>query len=446
MAEWMGLFNYADPQKLTDFIQAHYGAEVLHGRAPGEITEGQLRIRQGGGAIELAAVEKSSPTELIATFKSNGTLPQYLRVAWTMDATDPTHLAASRLMPAEAPASARSAAHSLPELTKDLEAKLDELTRRDEFSGAALIAKDGKPVWQKAYGMADREKQIPVKLETRFRIGSINKMFTSVAIAQLVEAGKLKFTDTIAGVLPEDPNKEVAGKITIEQLLTHTSGLGDIFTPKFDQIKDNLHELHDYLPLLASTSLLFEPGKSWSYSNAGFVVLGLIIEKVSGESYYDYVQHHIYDKAGMNASGDIPKTKRDGAVAVGYMKKGGKLQPNWDTLPWRGMSAGGGDSTVGDLLKFADALKLNVLLSPAMTETVTTGKVQTMPGSPTKYAYGFEDNRANGRRVVGHGGGAPGMNGDLGIIWDSGYTVIALSNLDPPAAESIARYAIQQLP
>ena len=110
------------------------------------------------------------------------------------------------------------------------------------------------------------------------------------------------------------------------------------------------------------------------------------------------------------------------------------------------MSAGGGDSTVGDLLKFANALKSNVLLSPAMTETVTTGKVETPRGPGEKYGYGFEDARGNGRRVVGHGGGAPGMNGDFSILWDSGYTVVVLANLDPPAAEKVARYVRQQLP
>ncbi len=446
MGEWLRLFNDADAHKLTEFVQAHYGAGVLKGRTPDQIAEGQLHIRQGGGTIELAAVENSSPTDLVATFKSNGTIPQYLRVDWKLDPADPTNLAASRMMPAEPPASSATAKPSLPELTEDLETKLDEMTRRDEFSGAVLIAKDGKPVWQKAYGLADREKQIPAKLETRFRIGSMNKMFTGVAIAQLVEAGKLKFTDTIADVLPDYPNQEIAGKITIEQLLTHTSGLGDIFNPKFDAIKDDLHDLHDYLPLFAASPLQFEPGKTWSYSNAGFVVLGLIVEKASGENYYDYVQHHIYEKAGMTSSGDIPKTERNGEVAVGYQKEGGKLQPNWETLPWRGMSAGGGDSTVGDLLNFANALKGNVLLSPKMTETVTTGKVQTMRGPEVKYAYGFEDGRAHGRRVVGHGGGAPGMNGDLNIIWDSGYTVVVLSNLDPPAADTVSGYVSHQLP
>src|SRR4029079_16154267 len=130
-------------------------------------------------------------------------------------------------------------------------------------------------------GYADRESKTPNNLETRFRLGSMNKMFTSVSIAQLVQAGKLKYTDTVADVLPDYPNKEVARKITVHQLLTHTSGLGDIFGPEFQRTKDSLHDLKDYLPLFVNQPLRFEPGKDWSYSNAGFIVLGLIIEHVS---------------------------------------------------------------------------------------------------------------------------------------------------------------------
>lgn len=140
-----------------------------------------------------------------------------------------------------------------------MEKRLDELTRRDEFSGVVLIGREGKPIWEKAYGLADREKKVPVALETRFRIGSMNKMFTAAAIAQLVEAGKMHFSDTIADLLPEYPNKKIAGKITVEELLPHTSGLGDIFNTKFEQEKEHLRKLSDYLPLFATDPLQFEP-------------------------------------------------------------------------------------------------------------------------------------------------------------------------------------------
>ena len=443
LGEWIKLMNAGDRAELEVFLKAHYAQSVLRGRDPGELASEQLQRLAGHDGVELASVEKSSASEIVAILKSRGTLPKFVRISWRLDDANPQLIAASAISPAQAPASARL---PLDKLGAELESKLEELTRRDAFSGVALIAKDGKAVWQKAFGFQDREKKIPANLETRFRLGSMNKMFTSVAIAQLVEAGKMKFTDKLAAVLPDYPNKEVAGKITVEQLLTHTSGLGDFFNSKFEQKKDTLRETKDYLPLFADDPLQFEPGKSWSYSNAGFIVLGRIIEKVSGENYYDYIQHHIYDVAGMKSSADFPKTERPENLATGYMRDGGTLRPNWDTLPWRGGPAGGGDSTVGDLLRFANALRSSQLVSATMTQTITTGKVQPQPGAPDKYAYGFFDRNVNGRRVVGHGGGAPGMNAELSILWDNGYTVIVLANLDPPAVQDVAAYIIDRLP
>ena len=446
MHEWVQAFNATDRAKLATFIREHYSDGVLRGRPPEEIASNQLRLRERLGPLEVSSIEKSTDIELIAVFKTPGVLPQFVRAAWQTDGAKPNRIQSSAITPVAAPASAGFGKLTLPELGKDLDAKLDELTSRDLFSGVALIAKDGKPVWQKITGLADREQKRPATAETRFRLGSMNKMFTSVAIAQLVEAGKLKFTDTVDKILPDYPNQDVAKKITVHHLLTHTAGMGNIFGAKFDQLKDKLHDLKDYLPLFSSEPLQFEPGKAWSYSNAGFIVLGLIVEKVSGENYYDYVQHHIYDKAGMKSSGDIPKTERGPEIAVGYMKMDDRLLPNWDTLPYRGMSAGGGDSTAADLLKFAIALRSYALLSRELTEKITSAQAEPAPGSPEKYGYGFGVREINGQRVVGHGGGAPGMNADLSIFWDSGYTVIVLANLDPPAAENVSRYIQQRLP
>jgi D-alanyl-D-alanine carboxypeptidase len=124
-------------------------------------------------------------------------------------------------------------------MANDLDEKLTKLMADHRFSGAVLIAKDGKPLWERAYGYADREHKTPNKIDTLFRLGSMNKMVTAVSIAQLVQASKLRFSDTLAQVLPEYPNREVARRITIHQLLTHTSGLGDFFGPEFRQRATN---------------------------------------------------------------------------------------------------------------------------------------------------------------------------------------------------------------
>lgn len=445
MSQWLAAFNAGDRAALTKFIGDNYSASNLGNQKPDQIGVRHASLRRMvGGELEAVKVTKSTDKQLMTVFCSRADIPMCIEARFELD--DAGKIARSGVGPEPAPPGSLGPPLSAEELGKDIDVKLTRMAANDQFSGAVLIAKDGKPVFQKAYGFADRDAKTPNTLDTRFRLGSMPKMFTSVAIAQLVQAGKFKYTDSLAQVLPDYPNKEVAQKITVHQLLTHTSGLGDIFTPKFDEIKDQLHDLKDYLPLFVDQPLRFEPGTDWSYSNAGFIVLGLIIEKQSGQSYYDYIQQHIYNVAGMKSTGAFPKTEKVPNLAVGYTAMGnpdGKLKPNWDTLPYRGMSAGGSDSTVGDMLRFANALRDHKLLNAELTQTIMTGKVDS-PNPNAKYAYGFEDAHEGGHHIWGHSGGAPGMNGDLGIFED-GYTVVVLSNLDPPAAQKVSAYITQRL-
>jgi D-alanyl-D-alanine carboxypeptidase len=329
---------------------------------------------------------------------------------------------------------------------KALSARADKLAGEGEFAGAVLVAKDGKMLFSHAYGLADRKRGIPNTLWTRFRIGSMNKMFTAVAIQQLVEAGKVELTAHLGKYLTDYPNRDVASKVTIHQLLTHTGGTGDIFGPDFDLQRTELRTLADYVRLYGKRGLEFEPGSRWSYSNYGFILLGRVIEKVTGQSYYDYVRQHIYKPAGMTRSGSLPEDQAVPGRSIGYTKPPGTTAwvPNTDTLPYRGTSAGGGYSTVEDLARFADALLSHKLLNPDSTKLLITGKVNA---GPAKYAYGFEDARdAEGNGWVGHGGGAPGMNGDLRIYPKSGYVIAVLANIDPPAAQRISEYLDPRLP
>jgi D-alanyl-D-alanine carboxypeptidase len=329
---------------------------------------------------------------------------------------------------------------------KALSARADKLAGEGEFAGAVLVAKDGKMLFSHAYGLADRKRGIPNTLRTRFRIGSMNKMFTAVAIQQLVEAGKVELTAHLGKYLTDYPNRDVARKVTIHQLLTHTGGTGDIFGPDFDLQRTELRTLADYVRLYGKRGLEFEPGSRWSYSNYGFILLGRVIEKVTGQSYYDYVRQHIYKPAGMTRSGSLPEDQAVPGRSIGYTKPPGTTAwvPNTDTLPYRGTSAGGGYSTVEDLARFADALLSHKLLNPDSTKLLITGKVNA---GPAKYAYGFEDARdAEGNGWVGHGGGAPGMNGDLRIYPKSGYVIAVLANIDPPAAQRISEYLDPRLP
>jgi D-alanyl-D-alanine carboxypeptidase len=326
------------------------------------------------------------------------------------------------------------------EALQALSARAQRLAGEDDFSGAMLVAKNGRVLFSHAYGLADRKRRIANTIRTRFRIGSMNKMFTAVAILQLVQAGKVELTAPLGRYLPDYPNQEVARKVTIHQLLTHTGGTGDIFGPEFDAHRKQLRTLADYVKLYGKRGPEFEPGSQWAYSNYGFILLGAVIEKVTGRSYYDYVQQHVYDPAGMTRSGSLPEDQPVPDRSIGYTRTSGATAwvPNTDTLPYRGTSAGGGYSTVEDLARFADALLSYKLLSPDSTKLLITGKVQE-PGA--RYAYGFEDARdAHGNGWVGHGGGAPGMNGDLKIYPKAGYVVAVLANLDPPAAQRISEY------
>jgi D-alanyl-D-alanine carboxypeptidase len=328
-----------------------------------------------------------------------------------------------------------------------VEALLRELTAADRFSGAVQVAKDGQVLFSKAYGLADREKGIPNTLQTRFRIGSMNKMFTAVAILQLVEAGKVELTAPVGKYLPDYPNRDVATKVAIHHLLTHTGGTGDIFGSGFEAHRKELRTLADYVELYGKRGLEFEPGSRWAYSNYGMVLLGVVIEEVTGQSYYDYVQAHIYEPAGMTGSGSLPEEQAVPDRSTGYMMPPGTTTwvPNTETLPYRGTSAGGGYSTVEDLARFAHALLRHELLRSDSTEQLTTGKVEAGPGA--RYAYGFADARdADGNGWVGHGGGAPGMNGDLRSYPRSGYVVAVLANIDPPAAQQISESLDARLP
>ncbi len=330
---------------------------------------------------------------------------------------------------------------------KALAVRADRLAGQDEFSGAVLIAKDGRVLFTRAYGLADRKRRIPNTIRTRFRIGSMNKMLTAVAILQLVEAGKVKLSAPLGTYLRGYPNRDVAAEVTIRHLLTHTGGTGDIFGPGFDAHRNELRALADYVKLYGKRGPDVEPASRWAYSNYGFILLGVVIEKVTGQSYYDYVQAHIHAPAGMTRSGSLPEHQSVPDRSIGYTKPPATTawRPNTDTLPHRGTSAGGGYSTVGDLTRFAHALLSHKLLSPDSTKLLITGKVNAAPG--VKYAYGFEDARdADGNGWVGHGGGAPGMNGDLRIYPKSGYVVAVLANIDPPAAQRISEYLDPRLP
>lgn len=330
-----------------------------------------------------------------------------------------------------------------------LEKYVDGLAKTDRFSGVVLVAKGPKILFQKAWGKADVDRARDNTLETSFDIASMGKMYTGVAIAQLVEDKKLDYKDRLVSILPYLP-EDIFGKITIEQLLTHTSGLGNMFAaPTFMAIKDTAKSIRSYVDLNIHEPLLFEPGTQVQYSNYAYILLGAVIEKLSGGSYYDYVTTHIFNATNMSHSAFDEGDRYEPNAAIGYASPmappDAKTPPppgrmnNKRMIGVKGTSAGGVFSSAPDLLKFSRALQKGKLISKKSFKNISQGKV-SVPKPPTppgmkplpdlKFAYGFGESFINGERIIGHNGGAPGVDAQMDIYPDLGYTVIVLSNYD----------------
>ena len=333
----------------------------------------------------------------------------------------------------------------------EIQSYLDSLGTENKLSGAVLVAKDGVPIASKAAGMANKQTGAPNRLDTKFNLGSLNKMFTAVAIAQLAQAGRLKFEDTLGQHLPDYPNKAIADKVTIHQLLTHTSGMGTWSMAAFKAQREKLTRVAAYLPLFVNDAPSAAPGEKFQYSNSGYILLGAIIEKISGQDYHSYVGEHVYKPAGMTSTGFYEPGRKIPNLALGYTRMGADGKPgdqvteNTDRLEVRGGPGGGGYSTVEDLLKFHVALSGFKLLNREYTGIVTTGKVEA-PGPIGKYAYGFGDKLFDGKHIVGHNGGWPGVAANFEMYPELGYTAIILLNTDPPAMMPIIMRLRQLIP
>jgi D-alanyl-D-alanine carboxypeptidase len=436
LSRWLAVFNGLDREARQAFYRERWAYR------PNQAFYEDLREQTGG--FEVLRVEESTAARTVAIAKQVDS-DAVSRITFEIEPAEPYRIVRFAAPTIPRPADLPIARVSEAELVTMLRASLDRWAAADRFAGAVLVARNGTPVFTAAYGLADRERSVANTVETRFKNGSMNKMFTAAATLLLVREGRLALEDTLGKHLTDYPNKAVASTVTIHQLLTHTGGTGDIFGPEFTAHRLELRTPQDYVTLLGKRDVLFEPGSQWMYSNYGFALLGAIIEKVSGRSYYDFVHDRIFAPAGMSATGSEPEDQVLPNTAIGYMRRGGTngWQPNTATLAHRGMSAGGGYTTVGDLLRFATALTNHRLLDAKFTAMLTTGKVAT-PGG--KYAYGFVETASGGVRTFGHSGGAPGQSGDLIVLPESGYVVAVLSNIDPPAAPRVSNYIAARLP
>jgi CubicO group peptidase (beta-lactamase class C family) len=333
--------------------------------------------------------------------------------------------------------------------------------KADRFSGVVLLARDGRIVHHQAYGMADREAGRANTLDTRIGTGSVPKMITGVAVAQLVEQGKLKFSDTLGAVLPDYPNEDARRHVTIHHLLTHTAGVGDPFTAPGYVQGTRYATPREWMALFAAQPLEFRPGERMAYSNGGYAVLAAVVERVSGQPFAEYVRDHVFRPAGMRVA-DLDAYRRL-PWARGYSRppetdpmgmeprrsnewKVGQGGPSTDLSGFGGMGL-----TAEDLFRFTQALRGHHLLSAGMTETVLSGKVPLDPGSPVQYGYGFfvAPYPGGGHTEIGHsgGGGASGIGADVEMLGP--WTLIVLGNYDleqdiRPMAGPLLRFLSRQ--
>lgn len=426
--ELANLINSGDRAAARAYAQANYSPAFLSGH-PMDAHLGFIsQVHDVTRGVEFHGIQDSGSNEVTVLLKSK--LTGRLEALLVRVEPDPPHrIAGIGLRPARKPAG-EPATRKLgdAEIVKDLDAYVQKLADADVFSGAVLLAKNGNVLYKKAFGVANKDFNSPNNAETKFNLGSMNKMFTGVAIAQLVERGKLSFDDPLSKFFPDFPNKEAAEKILIKHLLTHTSGLGSYFNQKFmESSRARFRTVNDMMQLAKDDKPAFEPGTRWQYSNTGFLMLGAVIEKVTGQSYYDYIRDNIARPAGMLNTDCYELDRVNLNLAVGYQKEftdsGVTFRNNIFQHVIRGGPAGGGYSTVDDLLRFAMALRGNKLVGPEYVKLLLSPKPEIQ--SP-EYGYGFGINTTN--RIAGHSGGFPGISSNLSMFLDDGYTTVVMSN------------------
>ena len=329
-------------------------------------------------------------------------------------------------------------------LAAQMTPEIDKAVADRRFSGVVLIACNGKPVFSGAYGMAHRAKRVPNTMDTRFNLGSMNKMWTAIAIAQLVEQGKVDVNAPVGRYLPDLPNRAVRDSVLVRHVLTHTSGLGSYFTRGYLEDRPVLTRAADLQRFFIDDPLAFAPGARFQYSNAGFALLGMIVERVSGTSYFDFVRRNVIERSGMSGAAFVTLPSNAPRLAMGYATPPGTADTleNWGMVERSSSPAGGAFATAQDLVAFSRSLWAGRLVSRALVDEFTTGKVSM--GGMT-YAYGFGEGRANGWREVGHNGGAPGVSADFKSFPDQGVDIVVLANVDPPAADAVMSLAVSAL-
>ncbi|SHI96526.1 serine hydrolase domain-containing protein [Aquimarina spongiae] len=429
--ELIDVFNANNADRIGQFVSKHDSKEILK-KFSLEDFQGYLldNVRKTGG-VNFHSTRTYTPSlsdKTVIIVKGNNFDFWY---AFSLSFTNKTDYVLDRLWfsSVDAPSDILEPTISETELIEKTSALLGRLSKNDFFSGAVLVAKKDKVLFEKAYGEASKRFHAANTLNTKFNLGSMNKMFTAIAIMQLVEKNKIALDDVVSNYIDQDwLPKEITDKITVHHLLSHTSGLGSYFNKTYrNSSRELFRSLDDFKPLVKDNTLVFPPGEKYKYSNTGMLLLGVIIEKSTGQDYFEYIRENIYKPAKMINSDAFEMDQPVENLAIGYIPSS-KNPLGWENNIYKhvikGGPAGGGFSTVKDLHLFALALKNEKLVSKSSLELLWTDHAKA------GYGYGFTLKSGNTGKVVGHGGGFPGLNSQLDIFLDNGYIVTVMSNYD----------------
>jgi len=427
LSRWLAAFNDSGAAIYPEFVRRNIPSILPW-------LEEDLAAREASGGFVLLRSEQAAPREVTAWVRDRN-WERFSKVVLAIGDDGIDDLSFAGAPPPPGFVIRRT---SEDEALSALRGKLRTEAAASRFSGSVLVAKGDRVLLREAYGAQDAGNARLVTPATRFCVGSAGKMFTAVGVLQLVQAGRLRLTDTLAMCLPDYPDTPLAQSVTVRHLLTHSGGTGDFFGPEYDAHASELRAPSDFIRRFGRRDPLFPSGSRWGYSNFGFILLGAIIERVSGQSWDAYLRRNVLEVAGMTATSVMASAKDTAEPLNGAARTGLKPLPYYIGLP-----AGGGYSTVDDLHRFAAALRRGALLDPAHRRMLTTAAI---PAGNAQWSLGLRIAMRNGEVFYGHGGGAPGVNADFAVYPRSEYTVIVLCNRGHPHALNAAEYVGARLP
>jgi len=445
LREFVFTLNENNKDQLEEYISDNYNRYFLEAIPLDSHLDYAINLRHQNGKLGIESIsriaDKEHFTRWSALVKSERT-EEWSEFVVFFISDNPEKIAGIQMRPASLSSLPEFSTHiSQRKLKRELRSFLRRASEKDVFSGAVLLAKGDEVIFTGAEGPADKRFKVPNNTETKFNLGSMNKMFTAVAIMQLVEEKKLQLDDHLNKFIDESwISPDISQKIQVKHLLSHTSGLGSYFNSVYEaSAKNSFRALDDYKILIKDEKLKFEPGTAYSYSNTGMFLLGLVIENVSGDGYFDYIRKHIYIPAGMKNSDSFDEDQPTPNLATGYYfstTPGAGWISNSFLLPAKGCPAGGGYSTIADLYKFALALKSYKLLSKELTEQLFIIRSEL---SAVNYGYGFQVSGDKDHRIVGHNGGFDGISTNLDIYLNQEYIAIVLSNYSQGAPSVVQK-------